>query len=192
MAGDNKYTLNCLVQGDPAQCAFPVHLDRNSLVGDLKELIKSKKRNFFRTIDADMLILWKVSIPDDDNANDAIEQLAFENDKLNGTKDLRPTWKIQDYFDKEPMERHIHIIVGRRSAPGKYQASLYADYSCLQYFLFPLFFSLFLFNFNFIFYFFFVCFPFFVSSRPCGRKGSESVAGSFFRRFFRLFGVRIL
>ena len=188
MAGDNKYTLNCLVQGDPAQCAFPVHLDKNSLVGDLKKQIKSEKRNFFRTIDADMLILWKVSIPNDDNANDAIGT-RFENNKLNGTKDLRPTWDIQDYFPQEPPKKHIHIIVGRRSAPGKYQASLNADYHCPNIFLL---FYFFFFLILILFIFFFYLFSFFVSSRPCGHKGNESVAGSFFCRFFRLFGVRIL
>ncbi|RGB42815.1 hypothetical protein C1646_809782 [Rhizophagus diaphanus] len=37
-------TLLCLVKGNTLANAFPVHIDGNSLVGDLKEAIKAKNR----------------------------------------------------------------------------------------------------------------------------------------------------
>ncbi|RGB25781.1 hypothetical protein C1646_771286 [Rhizophagus diaphanus] len=37
---------------------FPVHIDKNSLVSDLKEVIKAKKQNDFTGVDADKLKLW--------------------------------------------------------------------------------------------------------------------------------------
>ena len=40
-------TLLCLVKENALANAFPVHIDGNSLVGDLKEVIKAKKQNDF-------------------------------------------------------------------------------------------------------------------------------------------------
>jgi hypothetical protein len=37
-------TLLCLVKGNRTASAFPIHIDGNSLVGDLKEVIKEKMR----------------------------------------------------------------------------------------------------------------------------------------------------
>ena len=39
----NTITLFCLVLGEPASNAFPVEIDKNKTIGDLKELIKEKK-----------------------------------------------------------------------------------------------------------------------------------------------------
>ncbi len=35
-------TLLCLVKGNTTASAFPIHIDGNSLVGDLKDAIKEK------------------------------------------------------------------------------------------------------------------------------------------------------
>jgi hypothetical protein len=50
-------TLLCLVKGNTLANAFPVHIDGNSLVGDLKDAIKAKKQNDFAGVDADKLRL---------------------------------------------------------------------------------------------------------------------------------------
>ena len=59
-------TLFCLVHGESAANVFSIKIPQTDTVDDLKDLIKSKKQNKFRNIDADELILWKVNIPDDD------------------------------------------------------------------------------------------------------------------------------
>jgi hypothetical protein len=55
-------TLLCLVKGSTLANAFPVHIDSNQLVGDLKEAIKAKKQNDFAGVDADRFKLWNVMI----------------------------------------------------------------------------------------------------------------------------------
>jgi len=57
--------LVCLVKGNLPANAFPVDIDRNKLVGYLKEVIKAKKPLTFRDVEADEIKLWKVEISDD-------------------------------------------------------------------------------------------------------------------------------
>ncbi|RGB22485.1 hypothetical protein C1646_730549 [Rhizophagus diaphanus] len=58
-------TLLCLVKGNTTANAFPVHIDSNQLVGDLKDAIKAKKAPVFDSFPADELRLWKVEISGD-------------------------------------------------------------------------------------------------------------------------------
>ena len=51
-------TLLCLVKGNRTANAFPVDIDKDQLVGHLKDAIKAKKQNDFAGIDADRLKLW--------------------------------------------------------------------------------------------------------------------------------------
>ena len=95
---DTKITLICLVQGESSEHAFSVHTQMNTLIGDLKKLIKVEKPNDFRDMDADKLKLWKVNIPEDDD--DALKNLTLE-DKAKGILGLRPTWKILKAFPEE-------------------------------------------------------------------------------------------
>src|SRR3982074_2541963 len=98
-AGDNKYTLFCVVRGEPARCTFAVDIDKNKLVSHLKELIKEKTQPEFDAVAADELTLWKVNIPDDDDVKDTLEQLVLEDNEESGVQVLHPSWDIQDYFD---------------------------------------------------------------------------------------------
>ena len=97
-------TLLCLVKGNKTASAFPVHIDGNSLVGDLKEAIKTKKHKTFHDVEADELRLWKVTIPDDQD--DPLSNLSFQ-DK----DELLATREIGDYWTEKPPKRHIHVIV---------------------------------------------------------------------------------
>ena len=47
-------TLLCLVKGNTTASAFPIHIDGNSLVSDLKEVIKEKNAQTFANVDAEM------------------------------------------------------------------------------------------------------------------------------------------
>src|SRR3954468_8919775 len=65
----NTVTIFCLVQGQSAERAFPIHISKNLFVGDLKDEIKKKKAPVFDDIAADRLDLWKVNISTDDHAH---------------------------------------------------------------------------------------------------------------------------
>ncbi|CAB4428560.1 unnamed protein product [Rhizophagus irregularis] len=55
-------TLLRLIKGNTTANAFPIRIDKNSLVCDLKKAIKAEKQNDFAGVDADRLKLWKVEI----------------------------------------------------------------------------------------------------------------------------------
>jgi hypothetical protein len=57
-------TLLCLVKGNILANAFPVDIDKDQLVGHLKDAIKAKKTPEFDNFLADKLKLWKVEIRD--------------------------------------------------------------------------------------------------------------------------------
>ncbi|CAB4435833.1 unnamed protein product [Rhizophagus irregularis] len=90
-------TLLCLVKGNTLANAFPVHIDSNQLVGDLKEAIKAKKQNDFAGIDADKLKLWKVEIGGD-HLDDQLKNL-----KLNGSDELSAINEIGDYCREQEL-----------------------------------------------------------------------------------------
>ncbi|PKY33153.1 hypothetical protein RhiirB3_344105 [Rhizophagus irregularis] len=58
-------TLLCLVKGNTLVNAFPVDIDKDRLIGHLKEAIKTKNPQTFANVDAKDIKLWKVSIPGD-------------------------------------------------------------------------------------------------------------------------------
>ena len=105
--------LNCLMRGDTpaAKRAFPVEIARSRLVGSLKEQIIQKKPNRFKDTDADELTLWGVSIPLDDNADNMLGQLVFEDNEDKGIRELLPTQRLSTHFPEKLADDHIHIIV---------------------------------------------------------------------------------
>ena len=105
--------LNCLVHGaTPAtDRVFPVVIARSRTVGTLKELIKQRKHPEFVDFAADKLTLWDVSIPLDDNADNALKQLVLRDNEAKGVQKLLPAKRFSSYFSDEPAEGHVHVIV---------------------------------------------------------------------------------
>ena len=97
-------TLLCLVKGNKTANAFPVHTDKDQLVGDLKDAIKAKKSPVFDNFPADELKLWKREIRDDQD--DLLSNLT-----LNDGDELLATREIGDYWTEKLPKRHIHVIV---------------------------------------------------------------------------------
>src|ERR1044072_1084878 len=97
-------TLLCLVKGNTLANAFPVHIDGNSLIGDLKGVIKESQKPFFDSIPTKDIKLWNVKIPDDQD--DLLSRLT-----LNDGDELLATKKISKYFPDLPPEEHIHVLV---------------------------------------------------------------------------------
>ena len=95
----DKLDLNfCVLDDDPGR-VFSVKAEK---VNALKEAIKDKKKDAFDAIDADLLDLWKVSIP---AIKEEITRL-----KLN-EQPLSPTAKLSTIFSDEPEDGHLHIVV---------------------------------------------------------------------------------
>jgi Crinkler effector protein N-terminal domain len=97
-------TLLCLVKGNTTANAFPVDIDKDQLVGHLKDAIKAKKAPEFDNFPADRLKLWKVSIPGDQD--DQLQNLSLEDsDELLAIND------IGDYWPTSPPKKTIHVLV---------------------------------------------------------------------------------
>ena len=97
-------TLLCLIKGNTLANAFPVDINKDQLVGHLKEAIKAKNVQTFANVDAKDLKLWKVAIPGDQD--DQLRNLLLQdNDELLAIR------KILKYFPDSPPEEHIHVLV---------------------------------------------------------------------------------
>src|SRR5215213_4847610 len=97
-------TLLCLVKCNTTANAFPVDIEKNQLVGHLKDAIKAKKAPEFDNFPADKLKLWKVKIHGDHD--DQLRNLTLlDQDELLAIK------KISKYFPDSPPEEHIHVLV---------------------------------------------------------------------------------
>ena len=97
-------TLLCLVKGNTLANAFPVDINKDQLVGHLKDAIKTKKHKTFHGVEADELKLWKVTIPGDQD--DQLRNLILQDsDELLAIDD------IGDYWPTSPPKKHIHVIV---------------------------------------------------------------------------------
>ena len=101
--------LYCLVHGDKSP--FPIEINREKTVGQLKDAIVAKKPHRFYSIDADSLDLWKVEI-------ESRNKEKLLNVQLHDEDALDPTRKISKAFPEERLEEHIHIII-RAPEPGK-------------------------------------------------------------------------
>ncbi|KAG0336155.1 hypothetical protein BG000_006872 [Podila horticola] len=102
-------TLFCLVDGETTSNAFPVKVSLDDTVGDLKNLIKTKKTNEFSDVDANQLTLWRVSIP----VITAKRNKPIILTELGSKTELAPTDDISDVFQDQPPKKTIHVIVQR-------------------------------------------------------------------------------
>ena len=55
-------------------------------------------------------MLWHVSIPLNDNVNNALKSLMLQ-DGQNEVQKLYPTKRLVNYFPDKPAEDHIHVII---------------------------------------------------------------------------------
>ena len=54
------YLLYCQLENDPDGAPFPIEIDPNKTVGQLKEYIKEKNPDVLEHVNARRLVLWKV------------------------------------------------------------------------------------------------------------------------------------
>ena len=75
-----KLKLICLLWPDnkPDQHTVQVEIDINETIMLLKELIKDKHAHHLADVDARDLVLWKCSIPMDDNLKETLTNIRFD------------------------------------------------------------------------------------------------------------------
>ncbi|KAM6494879.1 hypothetical protein JOM56_009502 [Amanita muscaria] len=100
--------LFCYVRDDDYKQAFLLEIKENELVSTLRKSIKEKKRPKFDHIPADSLVLWRVSVPFDQNLKENVEALNLvSNDKLQ-TVDI-----LSDLFPSGLQTKTVHVVVDR-------------------------------------------------------------------------------
>jgi Crinkler effector protein N-terminal domain len=101
------FNLNCLIRGEDRKRIFPIEIGDDKTVGALREVIKAKKKNTFKDVDADNIVLWKVSIAIDQDLKKSVGNLLLEDEGS-----LMPDDDLADVFYKEPpAPKRVHIIV---------------------------------------------------------------------------------
>jgi hypothetical protein len=112
---DKHLRLFCVV--DDAT-TFPVEIESTETIGDLKDLIKTRKANTFSDVDADERTLWRVSIPDDlddDDEEERTRTCPFIS-TIYPAKTGRSSRQHanSDIFNENPTIRMIHFIIHRQ------------------------------------------------------------------------------
>jgi hypothetical protein len=104
MSDSGPLSINCWILGDHYEHVFTVKISRNENVDDLKDAIKVKKHHSLNDIDADTLILYKVSIEHN-------PQLAEHVAALELNEDLPPLYKLSEVFANGLPWNHVHVVV---------------------------------------------------------------------------------
>jgi len=117
MAESEIYTVFCLVAGEDV--SFPVEIDKNKTVDQLKKLIKEERGDLFANIASNFLDLYHVDLPDDDDLDQNVNKELERKPKA-----LKPTEKLAKIFKDGPIEEKVHIIVQPpRSGKSTYRLS---------------------------------------------------------------------
>ena len=104
------YKLFCEIEN--VSGPFSVDVTADETIDDLKGRIKDKNANILQDVDATQLKLWRVEIPDDQDID--FSSLAPEDE-------LKPTRRINRYWEATPPEEHVHVLV--KPPAGKYPIS---------------------------------------------------------------------
>ncbi|KAG2045763.1 hypothetical protein BDR06DRAFT_1015318 [Suillus hirtellus] len=126
MSGPFHLKLNCIVLGDNPHCIFPLNIEWTEIVGDLKEVIKEKKRPEFDHVATDCLELWKVDLP----INEMIEQ-NLNNLTLDPMKSLSPVDEMVEIFPDAPLHKYLHIII--QCLPAVSSRLLHLKLNCIVF-----------------------------------------------------------
>jgi len=116
---NDMITLICLIQGDDLiKCTFSVTISKNSIVGELKRIIKTENPRTFGNVDVKSLILRKTSIsldiPKELISNVDIQTLCGEDEYLKSVgTELSPLSKISTIFPDDVTDDQIHIVIER-------------------------------------------------------------------------------
>ncbi|KAG1895096.1 uncharacterized protein F5891DRAFT_984546 [Suillus fuscotomentosus] len=126
MSGPLHLKLNCIVLGNNPRRIFPVDIEWTEIVGDLKEVIKDKKRPEFDHVATDRLELWKVDLPIDEMIEHNLNNLT-----LDPTKSLSPVDEMVEIFPDAPPRKYLHIII--QCPPAVSSGPLHLKLNCIVF-----------------------------------------------------------
>ncbi|KAI9456037.1 hypothetical protein BJY52DRAFT_1384109 [Lactarius psammicola] len=122
MTKSRPLSLNCLVFGMDIKHGFQLNISRTKSVSELKDVIKGKNENYFRSVDACDLKLWKVSIAlDQRNFDEALKEHDFDEGSL------FPLDELSEVFTKPPIKEHLHIVVKPPPSPSQPSPSKFVE-----------------------------------------------------------------
>jgi hypothetical protein len=96
-----------LLLGDDPSHGITIEIQATKTVAILKKAIWKEKLNRFKHVDADTLILWKVSIPSDGNLGQKLAEFALVDKELLG----QPSTKLSKVFPDLLEDEHVHLVV---------------------------------------------------------------------------------
>ncbi|CAG8711726.1 12634_t:CDS:2 [Funneliformis mosseae] len=95
--------LFCLIQENTVAQAFPLKIDQNESIGQLKEVIKVKKTSESNFFAANRIQLWKIQIQGDSD-KELTKLILYKEEQLLLTR------KVSSYFSEKPLdERYCRI-----------------------------------------------------------------------------------
>ncbi|KAG0226344.1 hypothetical protein BGW42_003751 [Actinomortierella wolfii] len=97
-------TLNCLLDGDPPSNAFPVYIDRDNTIGELKDVIKKKLTPMLDEILAHKLVLYRAPSLEDDESPVSISNTP-EKEVLKGYM------RVSSCFKTELPLEEVHVVI---------------------------------------------------------------------------------
>jgi len=101
----DKILIHCWVFGENPERVFPVRIEGNKTVCELRDMIKT---NQFTYGPANTLTLRRISVVEDDlNAQLGSIDLGY----LNTLDRLQPTRQLSRVFSGQPADGHLYIIV---------------------------------------------------------------------------------
>jgi hypothetical protein len=95
-----------LVLDDDTSHIFPIEITESKTVGALRKAIKDDKEHAFQHVDADALLLWKVSIPVNRSLHENLSKLDFADEGS-----LLPVKRLSEVFSDQLENEHLHIVV---------------------------------------------------------------------------------
>jgi hypothetical protein len=106
--------LTCLVLSDaddnPNEHIARVEIHDNDIVADLRKLIKQEYAHRLHNFDASDIVLWRCSIPADDNLHETLKTIHFDVSDTRLDR-LSPSSLVSKHFTTGLSPETIHILV---------------------------------------------------------------------------------
>ncbi|KAG0015174.1 hypothetical protein BGZ80_010005 [Entomortierella chlamydospora] len=99
----------CIVSGEKASNAFPIKIPSSETIGEFKKAVKREKPSAFTNIEASDLVIWRVSIFIDEEADDE----TITTNSIDSKKLLKATSLLSNAFNDGVPRDTIHIIIER-------------------------------------------------------------------------------
>ncbi|PFH49602.1 hypothetical protein AMATHDRAFT_4757 [Amanita thiersii Skay4041] len=118
--------LTCYIDGAPIDQLFPISVNLNARVADLKKSIRSEKSNAFMRVDAPELVIWKLvgQVSIDEALNENVNPSTAERKKL-----LNPMARLSTFFPEQPDPIYLHLVIAP-PPPRRHLSTLNPTLTC--------------------------------------------------------------